>query len=230
MRTALLACFAAAAISFNVQAQWKVVGSNGERGKDRNTARVESRDGHALSIYREANGSVWASFSIPPRDAAEIHADHAPTLQVDAFPVRDAGIALRLQRTGPGIQAYNREPKRVSFLVAMGSEHELHNETLTQLMEGRNVLVRYATAGGESRHVSFTLNAARPAIAHALDIPMRNDAALMEHRAKFEVALRGAMQRCARAGQDAKACADRALACSRQAGSHDLRAYRECVK
>lgn len=230
MRNAVAACLAALALCGAAHAQWKVVGNAGEKGKDRSTARVESKDGHALSIYREANGTVWASFSIPARDAAELHGDYAPTLQVDAFPVRDAGTAQRLQKMGAGIRAYTWEPRRVSFLVTMGSEHELANEALTQLMEGRNVVVRYTVAGGGNRQASFTLNAARPAIAHALDIPMRADAALVEHRAKFDVAYRQAMQRCARTAHGAKDCADRALACSKQARSHDLHVFQACVK
>lgn len=230
MRKTLLAFLLTLLASGASLAQWKVVGGSGEKGKDRSTARVENKDGHALSIYRQANGSVWASFEIPAKGAGELAADRAPTYQVDAHPVRDLGTALKLQGMGTGFQAYAWEPRRVSFVLTMGAEHDIGNEKLEQLMEGRNLVVRYTLASGAAAQASFTLNAAKNAIAHALDIPTRADAALAENPGKFKVAYREALKRCSRQGERAKECVERALTCSRQRRSDDLEVFQACAK
>lgn len=228
MRNALLALALMLTLCGTAGAQWKVVGTGAERGPQRGTALVENRDGHSFSVHREADGSVWGSFSIPQSASAQLAADQAPAYQVDAFPPRDLGRVMRLQEIG-GLRTYAWEPHRVSFVLSLGGVHEVNNEALEQLMQGKHMVVRYMLAGGGSAEARFTLNAARSAIGRALDIPIRNDAALVEHRAKFDFVFRDAMRRCSRLGAGAKDCVDRALTCARQPRSNDLQVFRACA-
>ena len=219
MRKTLLALVMTLLAAGASHAQWKVVG---------NSAVAENKDGHSLSVYRHANGWVWASFALSDRTPDLLAANKAPTYKVDQNTAHDVGDAMRIQ--GAGIPVYKGEPKRVSFAIWRGDDPDIRNAKIDQLMTGRDVVVNYTVANGMSKQTTFALNGAGQAIAKALDIEKKADRKLAEYEETFRWAYREVMKKCRRDGVDATECSDRAIACGAKAGSMDLAVFQACVK
>jgi hypothetical protein len=162
----------------------------------RKLATVVNESGHTFSIYRIANGSVWANFALSERSLDQLASKTPPLFRVDKFEAHDLSEAKRMQDMGVGIQAYSWEPKWVNFLVWHGKESEGRSATIDQLMLGKSLTVRYYLFTGGHKETTFTLANARQAITAALSINADSDQAKELRIKRFKDSYLDATKRC----------------------------------
>lgn len=219
MRKALLG-FLTLLLSAGAQAQWKVIDG---------VAAVENKEGHALSVYRQANGTVWAQLTLSNRTPDEFAPKKAPVYRVDQNPANDLAHAMLLQDMGGGFQAFAWNPKSVHFLIWQGSELQGRSDKVNHLMTGKAAVFQYEVAGGTLRETTFPLNGAGQAIARALDIP-KKDRTLVEDPEAFRWAYAASLKKCQRDLGNPSECSSRAIACAKRAKSANLPVFRACME
>jgi hypothetical protein len=225
MRSALFV-LAMTLVSGVAQAQWRVVAGQGDAGKERTTAVVENKDGHSFSIWRQADGGVWARFALSSRSAEQLAPAKPPVYQIDKGKLNDVADPMRAHGVA-GMNSYAAEPSAVSFLIWTGKD-EARSERMNQLMGGKSLVVQYYLPTGASRTTEFALNGAGQAIARALDIPKKEKTLAESEDLRW--AFREVLKKCQREGADAAECSNRAAACAAQPKSANLAVFKACVE
>lgn len=140
---------------------------------DEATARalVTNEEGHTFSVYRRPNKEVWLSFRVSDNSSAVLSSQHLPIWRVDKFAPHD----MSARKLGPQLQAMigevtAEEPKWVHRLLWHGIEEEGRAPGLRELMEGRQLRVRYFLFTGGFKETVFPLSNAKQSIANALEI------------------------------------------------------------
>jgi len=152
------------------QAGWEIRRStDAMTDETRVSAQITTRDGHTFALYRRADRSVWAYLAVPERIGNLLTATRRPIYRVDKLAADDLDGTKRLEEL-TGKQHFLGNARGVTWLVWHG-EGRPDKGTLRDIMDGKQLLVRYFVIADRSREVRFDLSGARPVIAKALGVP-----------------------------------------------------------
>ncbi len=140
-------------------ADWKVVQeSTGNEGATRDVAVSENETRHRLEVRVDSDGTVLASFVLPP-GLTRFPEGYCPTFQVDSR--RPVNLA-----TWPGgCQVFAQQ---VQFALGMVRDKRVASPVLIQLMNGIVAAVRYRQEYAGYGEATFSLQGSKQALTAAM--------------------------------------------------------------
>ncbi len=157
-------------------------------GAVRPAVRTTNGKGFTFSVEAMPGGrGALCTLTLPEAAVGWLDADDLPTLEVDAEPLQriarwrsfedwdDGGDFGEAQRRELGIlPLVDLGRQRVAFRCWQPLPRQVTptRGLLRQLLDGRELMVRFGPAAGESRDTAFSLVGAREAIGEALDMPV----------------------------------------------------------
>jgi hypothetical protein len=213
----------------NSHAAWQVTTTkDAMTDETKKSAVVLNDEGHSLSIYRLANGAVFANFSLASKSFDQLAPEKPPMFRVDKNEPHDLMAQKRLQEL-VGVQPLSSEPKWINFPIWHGKEAEGRSAVLNELMQGTSVVFRYYIFTGGYKETTFSLTGAGPAIADALGIPLAADPSAEANAKAFRAAGMAALKACRQDMNTFRSCAERVASCRDQAG-HDAEKLGKCLQ
>lgn len=138
----------------------------------RKVAAVTLKSGHALSLSRLKNGTVWMAFGLPKSATEMMDAARAPMVRVDQHTAQDLAVLQAVSRQG--IPVIRHTARSTTWFVFNG-KGGANIGPLRNVMDGQSMRVRFYLSTGASQEVVFPLEGAKAVIAELLDIPPEAD-------------------------------------------------------
>jgi hypothetical protein len=138
----------------------------------RRVAAVTLKSGHAVSLGRVKNGTVWMAFNLPRAAVDAMDPARAPMIRVDQLPAQDLAVLQAVSKQG--VPVIRHTARSTTWFVWIG-KGGANIGPLRNLMDGHSLRVRYYLASGTSQELLFPLEGAKSVIAELLEIPAEAD-------------------------------------------------------
>ena len=132
-------------------------------------ARVFTKDGFRVRLYRRDDASIWGEFVLPRLFQVGFDEASLPTLRVDGNLPHDLNALTRLE-AGFERRLSRVVDKRVNFLIWKSATAGFIPPLLREMMKGKTMTVTYTTEDSRRQTVNVPLTRANRAIARFLDV------------------------------------------------------------
>lgn len=132
-------------------------------------AQTRNAEGFELRIFRVESGKVHGLFRVPNASADILSSERWPMYRVD----QHEAVDLERSRSIAGLldePPVIHEPKWIQFLIWHGSDSYPDSGTLSRLMHGERLVVRYHLFTGGYKETVFSLAGAHDVIVRALEL------------------------------------------------------------
>lgn len=203
--------------------QWKAnVSTDAMTDQERRIAYITNDDGHSFAVSRTPTGAVLGMFELSDRSLDQLSHRRLPEFRIDRGKVYDINIHSRMLR--PSLEP-QWKPKFVTFHILSDAE-PAGREMLSDLANGKRMVLRYYLFTGGATDTAFTLNGARAAILSTLgmatmDGPLPRARAALSRQAEAEKA-------CV-AEPEPDDCRQKIVDCSNWYASNP-NAFRQCIQ
>ena len=136
-------------------------------------ARILTKDGYRLHIFKKKDDSIWARFRLPRTMRKQLTSKKLPTFLIDTF---DPIELERLKKLEVGFNPtlYKQRGKQVEFIVWGSATPGLIPPVMRQMMLGENIYIKYWTLMGDQGLAEIPLARANEAIAQFLKVQPLN--------------------------------------------------------
>lgn len=136
-------------------------------------ARILTKEGYRLHIFKKQDDSIWARFRLPRTMRKQLTTKMLPTFWVDNF---DPIELERLKKLEVGFNPtlYKQRGKQIEFIVWGSATPGLIPPVMRQMMLGENIYIKYWTLMGDQGLAEIPLGRANEAIAQFLRVQPLN--------------------------------------------------------
>jgi hypothetical protein len=136
-------------------------------------ARVLTRAGFRLHIFRKKDNSIWARFRLPRSMRKQLTKNKLPTFWIDNFDPIELEQLKKLE-IGFNPTLYKQSGKQIEFIVWGSAIPGFIPPVMRQMMLGENIYIKYWSLMGEKGLAEIPLNRANEAIAQFLRVQPLN--------------------------------------------------------
>ena len=136
-------------------------------------ARILTRKGFRLHIFRKKDNSIWARFRLPRSVREQLTKNKLPTFWVDNFDPVELEQLKKLE-IGFNPTLYKQSGKQIEFIVWGAATPGFIPPVMRQMMLGENIYIKYWTLMGKQGLAEIPLNRANEAIAQFLRVQPLN--------------------------------------------------------
>ncbi|WP_139116979.1 hypothetical protein [Candidatus Thiodiazotropha endoloripes] len=218
-------------ISSITQADWKVdKNSIGSSIAPVDIAIIRNGLGDSFALYRiSKGGEVWAKFNLSEDISEPADWNNPPMLRIDDNKPISLSRQKDLQLMGVAVDAYKSQQNQVEFLIWHGNETEGLSDTLLQILEGDELVVRYFLSSGHYKESSFPLADAEATISRALDISNKTNRTIQQKTTTFEEFVLLEIKQCLQQTESSNTCLKRIKDCRNKA-DRDITQFNTCYR
>ncbi|MBV2092201.1 MAG: hypothetical protein KUF72_15080 [Candidatus Thiodiazotropha sp. (ex Ctena orbiculata)] len=191
---------------------------------------VKNGLGDSFSLYRISDsGEVWANFTISKDFTDPADWNTPPMLRIDSNKPISLSRQKDLQVMGVAVDAYKWRQDQLEFLIWHGKESEGLSDTMVQIMEGKELVVRYYLSRGRYRESSFPLTEAKTTITSALAIKNNTSHSTQQTKTTFKEYVLLEIKQCLQQAESSNSCLRRIKECRNKA-DQEIGQFNRCYR
>jgi hypothetical protein len=176
--------------------QWQIVEYEDKMDDTKSRGAVcVIESGHALSIFRSADGPVYAMLTLP-KDSGEAFGSRRLRYRIDSNKAMDLEEQRSVERYVPWMKV-NVGVTTTAWVIWHGApEQQPDFGILRSILDGKTMLIRYSKFPEGTTDVEFSLEGAKPVIAEALNVKPEADPAVVAREARDRKRVADATPKC----------------------------------